>query len=474
VRLNGIAAKIWFSIGIFAVGYFISIGTGQLQGYSTERRLRTTAETLFPVAQRTQEASESFLRMARHFNDAVMIEDETALERASQEASNSVRLLRLSASLPGIAEERQQAITKMASDMEQVAANGRSTYGGMMRAKGNMTPELQQQSRSLATLMESVKKGLQSLAANTAQDLQNELQELERTSGWQRRMNVTVLVLTLLISIFFINRTIQHSVIGPVVRVIRGVELAVGEASMASEQMANSGARVSEKAAEQATYLRQTATSLHKIAAQSKSNSERASEADRVMGNVREEVDLAKETMQKLTLAIQEISSSSRQVAGILKTIEEIAFHTNILALNAAVEAARAGEAGSGFSVVADEVRSLAHRSSESAANIAMLIEGTLQKVDIGSAMVTRSSVAFRNIAEAILAGSSVVTEIASANEEQRRGVEQISGTVSRMDQVTHTNATMAEDAAAAATTMSEQVRATRSFIDELARVVGN
>lgn len=473
MKTTGIAAKVWLSIGIFAAGYLISIGTGQVQGYTTERRLRTTAETLFPVAQRTQDASESFLRMARNFNDAVMLEDESALDRAKQEASNTVQLLRASAALPGISAERQQAVQRMASAMEQVAEAGRATYGGMLRAKGNLTPELQRQSRDLAVQMEGAKTGLQTLAADTAKDLQNELQSLEQSSGWQRRLNLSVLALTLLISIFFVNRTIQRSVIGPVARVIRGVEVAVGEASMASEQMASSGALVSEKANEQAMYLKQTVTSLHEIAAKTRSNAERAAEADRVMGDVREEVETAAETMQKLTLAIEEISSSSRQVAGILKNIEEIAFHTNILALNAAVEAARAGESGAGFSVVADEVRALAHRSSESAATIATLIEGTLQKVDVGSAMVTRSGAAFRNISEAIMAGSVVVSGIASANEEQRRGVEQISSTVGRMEQVTQTNAALAQDAATAATTMSEQVRATRVFIDELTQVVG-
>ncbi len=239
MKTSGIAAKVWLSIGIFAAGYLISIATGQVQGYATERRLRTTAETLFPVAQRTQDASESFLRMARNFNDAVMLEDESALDRAGQEASTTVQSLRASAALPGIAAERQQAVQRMAKAMEQVAAAGRSTYGGMLRAKGNMTPELQRQSRDLASQMEVAKTGLQALANDTAKDLQNELQALERSSGWQRGLNLTVLALTLLISVFFVNRTIQRSVIGPVARVIHGVEVAVGEASLASEQMAS-------------------------------------------------------------------------------------------------------------------------------------------------------------------------------------------------------------------------------------------
>jgi methyl-accepting chemotaxis protein len=204
-----------------------------------------------------------------------------------------------------------------------------------------------------------------------------------------------------------------------------------------------------------------------------RSNADRAGTADRVMGDVRRQVEETTGSMKQLNIAMDEISEASKQVAGILKTIEEIAFLTNILALNAAVEAARAGEAGAGFSVVADEVRSLAHRSSEAAKNTAELIEGTLTKVSGGSAMVRRSSDAFLAIANGILGGSKVVTEIARASEEQRRGIEQISEAVAKMDQVTQTNAATAQETAAAAANMSAQVRTTRTYIDELGVVVG-
>lgn len=473
MRFTGIAGKVWLSIGIFAIGFLISIGFGQFQGFSTERRLRKTAAALFPLAQRTQEAAESFNRMVRSFNDAVMTEDESALDRAVQEADQTTKSLRSSATLAGVDPERQKTVSGLANSLQTVATQGRATYGGMLRAKGNLTPELQQSTRMLAEQIDSTKKGLQLLADQASKDLQSELQLLERESIWHRNLSLNLLAATLLITGFFANRTIQHSVVGPVARVIRGVEIAAGEAALASDQVAKSGGQVAGSANDQAVYLKETSASLTHFATMTRNNAELATKADRVMGDVRHEVEAATVTMQNLTVAIRDISTASHQVAGILKTIEELAFHTNILALNAAVEAARAGEAGAGFSVVADEVRSLAHRSADAAQNIAVLIEGTLAKVDGGSAMASASSKAFAAISAAIVGGSNIVADIARANEEQRRGVDQISSAVSKMDQVTQTNAALAQETAAAAATMSEQIVSTRNYIDELAELIG-
>jgi hypothetical protein len=473
IRVNGIAAKVWLSVGIFAAGYLISIAIGQLQGFANERRLRTTAVALFPAAQRSQEAAESFARMVRNFNDAIMTENESALDLASQEAQQTVDSLRLVAGLDGVDPERRATLLALASTLDNVARNGRSTYGDMLRAKGNLTPDLQQRSRDVAAQVETAKQGFERLARQTSKDLEGELQTIEANSIWQRNFNLGLLAFTLLVSGFFVHRTIERSVIGPVARIIDGVTIAASEAALASDQVAKSGGLVSHSANEQASYLVDTSNSLTQIAAMTRDNAERSGEADRVMGDVRQQVEGATKTMQQLTVAMKDISSATSEVAGILKSIEEIAFLTNILALNAAVEAARAGEAGVGFNVVADEVRSLARRSSDAAKNTAELIEGTLTKVNGGTEMVRRSGEAFSSIVSGILSGSEVVSQIAKASAEQRRAIDQISEAVSKMDRVTQNNAATAEETAAAAANMSQQVHTTRNFIDELAAVVG-
>src|SRR5262249_50516079 len=129
-------------------------------------------------------------------------------------------------------------------------------------------------------------------------------------------------------------------------------------------------------------------------------------EADRLMRNTRDTVDRAARAMDDLTKSMEAISKSSNQVASVLKNIDEIAFHTNILALNAAVEAARAGEAGAGFSVVADEVRSLAHRAADAARNSADIVERTIADVNQGVQFVGISRDAFQEVSKTIATGS--------------------------------------------------------------------
>ena len=133
-----------------------------------------------------------------------------------------------------------------------------------------------------------------------------------------------------------------------------------------------------------------------------------------------------------------------------LKSIDEIAFHTNILALNAAVEAARAGEAGAGFSVVADEVRSLAHRAAEAAQRSAQIVETTITDVAKGVEFASQAQQAFEQVAGTIASSSVVVTEIASSSAEQARGVSHIGKAVARADAATQNNAASAQLAAEA------------------------
>jgi methyl-accepting chemotaxis protein len=191
------------------------------------------------------------------------------------------------------------------------------------------------------------------------------------------------------------------------------------------------------------------------------------------MKNAQQTVDRAAHSMNDLKTSMEAISKSSNQVAGVLKSIDEIAFHTNILALNAAVEAARAGEAGAGFSVVADEVRALAHRAAEAARQSAEIVEKTIGDVSQGVKLVAAAHQAFSEVSTTIANGGQVVSQIASSSVEQAKGVEHIGQAIARIEAVTQNNAANAQQTAENAEAMIGQVETTRQHLSELVAVVG-
>ncbi|CNB18653.1 methyl-accepting chemotaxis protein [Yersinia ruckeri] len=154
---------------------------------------------------------------------------------------------------------------------------------------------------------------------------------------------------------------------------------------------------------------------------------------------------------------MHEIAASSHKIGAITSVIDGIAFQTNILALNAAVEAARAGEQGRGFAVVAGEVRNLAQRSAQAAKEIKGLIDESVGRVRQGSTLVESSGTTMEEIVRSVTRVTDIMGEIASASDEQSRGIEQVSLAVTQMDQVTQQNAALVEEAASAANALEEQ-----------------
>ena len=204
---------------------------------------------------------------------------------------------------------------------------------------------------------------------------------------------------------------------------------------------------------------------MEQLTATVKQNTDNAKQATQLAKNASDTAARGGRVVDTVVHTMSEIADSSQQIAQITNVIDSIAFQTNILALNAAVEAARAGEQGRGFAVVAGEVRTLASRSAQAAKEIKALIDNSTHCVGMGSQQVSDAGKTMAEIVAAVTRVTDIMGEIASASEEQSRGIEQVSLAVSQMDSVTQQNAALVEESAAAAASLEQQAEQLRQAV---------
>ncbi len=232
-----------------------------------------------------------------------------------------------------------------------------------------------------------------------------------------------------------------------------------------SSQVSDSSHSLSQGATEQAAALEEITSSMTEIGSQTKTNAENSSQANQLAMTARDAAQNGVNQVRDMVSAMEAISQSAREVAKIIKAIDDIAFQTNLLALNAAVEAARAGKHGKGFAVVAQEVRNLAARSAKAAQETALLIEGSVGKVEVGSKIAEKTSSALTEINDGITKVADLVGEIAAASNEQAQGISQVNKGLGQIDSVTQQNTANAEETSAAAQELSSQAANVRRLL---------
>jgi methyl-accepting chemotaxis protein len=201
------------------------------------------------------------------------------------------------------------------------------------------------------------------------------------------------------------------------------------------------------------------------LESRARENADGAARAQDAVGNTRADAALGRVVMDELATSIAEVRDSAEATARILQAIEDIAFRTNLLALNAAVEAARAGESGRGFSVVADEVRSLAKQSAESARQTAALITRSRESTARGVALTETARARFVTVCEKVDALQLVITAIAAASTDQTASARAVHERIGRVARVTQSNAALAEESAAAAEELASQSMMIREMV---------
>ncbi|WP_279061021.1 methyl-accepting chemotaxis protein [Lelliottia amnigena] len=248
-------------------------------------------------------------------------------------------------------------------------------------------------------------------------------------------------------------QTMQHSLVNTVGTVRQGAE----EIYRGTSEISAGNTDLSSRTEEQAAAIEQTAASMEELTATVKQNADNAHHASKLAEDASGKASRGGQMVSGVVKTMSNISTSSKKISEITAVINSIAFQTNILALNAAVEAARAGEQGRGFAVVASEVRTLASRSANAAKEIEGLINESVTLIDQGSGEVVAAGNTMNDIVEAVKRVTDIMLEIAAASDEQSRGIVQVSQAISEMDKVTQQNASLVEEASAAAASLEEQ-----------------
>ncbi|MCW2488070.1 methyl-accepting chemotaxis protein [Candidatus Symbiopectobacterium sp. NZEC127] len=242
-------------------------------------------------------------------------------------------------------------------------------------------------------------------------------------------------------------------------QMIDDIRVGVGQISTAASEIVAGNTDLSSRTEQQAAAVEQTAASMEQLTATVKQNADNASHANKLVVNASQTAKQGGEQVGHVVQTMVDIEQSSKRIAEITSVINSIAFQTNILALNAAVEAARAGEQGRGFAVVAGEVRNLAQRSSQAAKEIEGLISESVTQISQGANLVTNAGKTMDNIVKSVTQVHDIMGEIATASEEQSRGIAQVSQAIAEMDGTTQQNAALVEQSAAAANSLEEQTQ---------------
>lgn len=250
------------------------------------------------------------------------------------------------------------------------------------------------------------------------------------------------------------------------VSLMRNISIAAEQVHSGSGQVATGSNYLSTASIEQTASIEALAGSIHQIEGQAASNSESCRDAQELISQTYDHVRDANERMSMLTEAMNNIGSSSAKISNIIKTIEDIAFQTNILALNAAVEAARAGEVGKGFAVVADEVRNLAAKSADAVSDTTKLIEQSSEAVNEGTAVVNKTAEAMSQLNDCIIKVKGIVETISDSSNKQTQMVSKIDNDISQITGAVQSNSATAEESAA----VSEQLSAQAGTLKELVK----
>ncbi len=444
--------KILLSASALAAGYGISMVQSHVISHRVQGEFKRISGSEFPAAIWVREARTHHQHQVALYEDAVLSGSPENIIHAETAAGKALELLGQIASLEGIDRSRGKEIEQIRSDLENYTRGGEQIYGRLSDAnQDSMTEKEMDAAADLATIKETLMVRFTALIENLSKDLNRNIRTTQEDFDRQRKQQLILFLTVLVISSVLLYRVSRKTIIHPVHGAVLDLQKISRSLARSSGEISTVSRITADGASEQAASIEETSASLTEIQAMTRQNRSHAEEAAEIATAAIETIRRVSQHMEEMKTAMAEIEDSSEETKEIIKLINDIAFQTNLLALNAAIEAARAGEAGMGFGVVAEEVRTLAGRTTAAAEKTNLLIERTANAVHRGGGLVTATTERFQKNIEVSQRLGEISEQIFASSKEQSAGIEEISRAVHQIEEIAQNAAVRAEESSGTA-----------------------
>ena len=470
-----IEKKIMFSVSPLVILSVLLVCFGYINLMRMEKRIPALTHLSFAGTNIIHTIIVSFEAQSKYYQNAVFMNDALYIAKASKAYENTRNNIKKLRNINGITKTTRKKIDVLGKELDQYSKTAGQVYKNISLSNEDIDlgSQYAETLGTLAKKRDELEKEFKALNQIIQKELKNLTSSIINDGRyWNKAATITALIIIIL-SVIGNYILIKKAVIKPVKAAIKIMTDISARVFNASYKLSSTSMTLAQGSSEQAASIEQTSSSLEEIASMTMQNARNASRVDSSMEKVLNVIEKANKNMALMKNETNKTLKASEKTFDIIKTIEGIAFQTNILSLNAAVEAARAGEAGAGFAVVADEVRNLAIQSANAAQNTTDLIEDTVTRIQNGYALVNEFKQAFEEVNKSINEVSNLIREISSASNDQARGIEQLNKAVSETDKVIQQNASNAQISASTSKELSLHAEKMKNVVNGLVEIIG-